>query len=65
MITFKLSHFLVHPIVQRPFHSPTYLCILQYLGQCVGPSLKEYLYPTIFPDLVLSHIGLPPQSKKL
>ena len=30
MLTFKFSHFLAHSLVQMPFHSPSYLCILQY-----------------------------------
>lgn len=30
MLSFRLNYFLVQPLVQRPFHSPTYLCVLQW-----------------------------------
>lgn len=53
---------LIHLLVQRPSHSPTYLCIHRYLGGWVGPSCKENLCPTI---LVHSHISLSPQSTKV
>ena len=65
VLIFKFSHLSVHPLVQGPFHSPTYLCILQNLGGWVGPSRHENLCLTISTRLLLFHIGWPPQCNKL
>ena len=40
MLTFKLSHFLEHPLIQRLAHSITYLCSFQNLRGWMRQSLK-------------------------
>lgn len=63
MLTFKLRHFLIHPLVHRPLHSPTYLCIFPNLGGWWDYPSKNLCW-TISTHLVLSYLGLTPQSQK-